>query len=143
MSILEIEITDLRARSVGFEGTELVVTLSDGRRIATPLGWYPRLEKATSEQRENYEIMPLGIHWPDLDEDLSVAGMLKGNRVRSDVVRELFALTKNIPLSDELYEKQRRSFVFGNTALDNEHITREIIEREADKLSKEMHDRSQ
>ena len=80
MSTLEIEVGDLRASAVAFTLTELVVTLADGRRIATPLDWYPRLRSASAEQRANFEIMPLGIHWPDIDEDLSVAGMLKGNR---------------------------------------------------------------
>jgi len=50
----------------------------DARRIATPLSWYPRLVAANDAQRANYEIMAMGIHWPDIDEDLSVAGMLKG-----------------------------------------------------------------
>jgi hypothetical protein len=80
MSTLEIEVGDLRARSVEFTPTELVVTLMDGRRIATPLDWYPRLGKASGAQRSNYEIMPMGIHWPDIDEDLSIAAMLKGRR---------------------------------------------------------------
>jgi hypothetical protein len=80
MSTLEIEVGDLRASAVTFTATELVVTLADGRRIATPLDWYPRLKNATAAQRHNFEIMPMGIHWPDLDEDLSVAGMLKGVR---------------------------------------------------------------
>jgi Protein of unknown function (DUF2442) len=78
MSTLEIDIGDLRARSVEFTATELVVALSDGRKIATPLAWYPRLQKASAAARANYEIMPMGIHWPDIDEDLSIAGMLKG-----------------------------------------------------------------
>jgi Protein of unknown function (DUF2442) len=52
----------------------------DGRRIATPLDWYPRLQRASAEQRTNFEIMPLGIHWPELDEDLGIAGMLQGRR---------------------------------------------------------------
>jgi hypothetical protein len=78
MSTLEIEVGDLRAQAVEFTATELVVTLRDGRRIATPLSWYPRLLSASVAQRSNYEIMPMGIHWPDLDEDLSVTGMLKG-----------------------------------------------------------------
>ena len=82
MSTLEIDVGDLRARSVEFTETELVVTLLDGRRIATPLEWYPRLMNASSVQRENFEIMAMGIHWPDLDEDLSIAGMLKGNHSR-------------------------------------------------------------
>ena len=80
MSILQIEVGDLRPSSVAFTATELVVTLADGRRITTPLDWYPRLKTATPEQRQNFEIMPMGIHCPDIDEDLSVAGMLKGNR---------------------------------------------------------------
>ena len=60
--------------------TELVVTLTDGRKIVTPLNWYPRFKSATPKQRANYEIMPMGVHWPDLDEDLGVVGMLKGQR---------------------------------------------------------------
>jgi hypothetical protein len=80
MSTLEIEIGDLRASSVDFTATELVVTLADGRKIVTPLAWYPRLQQASAAQRANYEIMPMGIHWPDIDEDLSIVGMLKGQR---------------------------------------------------------------
>jgi hypothetical protein len=80
MTTLEIDVGDLRARAVEFTRSELVVTLSDGRKIATPLSWYPRLKRATSKQRANFEIMPMGIHWPELDEDLSIAGMLKGRR---------------------------------------------------------------
>jgi hypothetical protein len=80
MSTLEIEVGNLRPSSVAFTATELIVTLGDGRRIATPLDWYPRLKAATPAQRQNFEIMPMGVHWPDVDEDLSVAGMLRGNR---------------------------------------------------------------
>jgi hypothetical protein len=78
MSTLEIDVGDLRARAVEFTATELVVTLVDGRRIATPLDWYPRLKRASLQERAHYEIMAMGIHWPDVDEDLSIAGMLKG-----------------------------------------------------------------
>ena len=78
MSTLEIDVGDLRARSVEFTPTELVVTLIDGRRIVTPLDWYPRLVKASAAQRANYEIMAMGIHWPDIDEDLSTEGLLRG-----------------------------------------------------------------
>jgi hypothetical protein len=73
---------DLKPRAVEFTATELVITLMDGRRIATPLDWYPRLKSASAVQRAKYEIMPMGIHWPDIDEDLSVAGMLKGQRAK-------------------------------------------------------------
>jgi hypothetical protein len=78
MTTLEIDVGDLRARAVEFTRSDLVVTLADGRKIVTPLVWYPRLKRASPKQRANYEIMPMGIHWPDLDEDLSIAGMLKG-----------------------------------------------------------------
>jgi Protein of unknown function (DUF2442) len=80
VSTLEIDVGDLRARSVEFTSSELVVTLIDGRRIATPLDWYPRLLKASAAQRSNYEIMAMGIRWPDLDENLGIVGMLKGRK---------------------------------------------------------------
>jgi len=80
MSTLEIDVGDLRPRSVEFTEGELVVTLADGRKIATPLDWYPRLKQASAQQRANFELMPMGVHWPDIDEDLGVAGMLKGRR---------------------------------------------------------------
>ena len=83
MSTLEIDVGDLRAASVEFTSTDLVVTLRDGRKIATPIDWYPRLKRASAAERTNFEIMPMGIHWPDIDEDLSVAGMLKGQRTKS------------------------------------------------------------
>jgi len=82
MSTLEIDVGDLRATSVDFTATELIVTLADGRKIVTPLDWYPRLKQASDEERANYEIMPLGIHWPAIDEDLGIVGMLKGQRAR-------------------------------------------------------------
>ena len=73
-----LDVGDLHARAVEFTATELVVTLMDGRKIATPLDWYPRLKRASAEERANFEIMP--SHWPDLDEDLGIASMLKGRR---------------------------------------------------------------
>jgi hypothetical protein len=82
MSTLELEVGDLKPRAVDFTATELVVTLADGRKIVTPLDWYSRLQRASAAERENYEIMPMGIHWPMLDEDLSIAGMLKGQRAK-------------------------------------------------------------
>jgi hypothetical protein len=80
MSTLEIDVGDLRPRSVEFTADDLVVTLADGRKITTPLDWYPRLKRASAKERTNYEIMPMGIHWPSLDEDLGIAGMLRGRR---------------------------------------------------------------
>jgi Protein of unknown function (DUF2442) len=76
MTTLELEVGDLKARAVEFTANELVVTLLDGRKIITSLDRYPRLHRASAAQRANYEIMPMGIHWPDIDEDSSIAGML-------------------------------------------------------------------
>ncbi|MBU4531564.1 MAG: DUF2442 domain-containing protein [Hoeflea sp.] len=57
---------------------EVHVRLADGRRVSTPLWWYPRLLEATPSQRNNVHLMLAGVHWPDVDEDLSVRGMLAG-----------------------------------------------------------------
>jgi len=58
----------------------LIVDLMDGRTISVPLAWYPRLFNATPEQRANWETCAAGygIHWPDIDEDLSTEGLLRG-----------------------------------------------------------------
>ena len=69
MTILELEVGDLKPRAVEFTTNELVVTLADGRRIAMPLAWYPRLQRASVAERADCEIMPMGIHWPAIDED--------------------------------------------------------------------------
>ena len=66
----------------------LAVTLKDGRIISTPLEWYPRLMRATPDQLRNIELMPDGVHWVDLDEDLSIAGMLKGIPARNSPAQE-------------------------------------------------------
>jgi hypothetical protein len=78
MSTLEIDVGDIRPVSVAFTTDELVVTLADGRKIATPLTWYPRLRAASAATRNHFELMPMGIHWPELDEDLGIAGTLQG-----------------------------------------------------------------
>jgi Protein of unknown function (DUF2442) len=61
------------------------VALSDGRTLDVPLAWFPRLLHATREQLENFELSPRGLHWEDLDEDISIAGLLTG---RGDETRE-------------------------------------------------------
>lgn len=57
---------------------ELIVTLMDGRRVSAPLEWFPRLLRATPEQRKNWSLIGrgLGIHWPDVDEDIPVRSLL-------------------------------------------------------------------
>lgn len=58
----------------------LVVDLADGRTIKVPLSWYPRLQHGTSKERDNWRLVGAGtgVHWPDLDEDISVDGLLAG-----------------------------------------------------------------
>lgn len=67
-------------KSVEVSVEELSVALMDGRRIVVPLVWFPRLSGATPKQRQNWEICAggFGLHWPDIDEDLSTAGLLRG-----------------------------------------------------------------
>jgi hypothetical protein len=69
-----------RVRDVHFTEDTLAVDLSDGRTIVVPLTWYPRLLEATAEQRSRWKISGagFGIHWPDIDEDLSTEGLLRG-----------------------------------------------------------------
>ena len=71
---------DERIAGVSFDADRLIVDLMDGRTIAVPLAWYPRLECASPEQRSNREVAGAGygIHWPEIDEDLSVEGLLRG-----------------------------------------------------------------
>lgn len=73
---------DPRATEVTVTDDELIVGLADGRRIAAPLAWFPRLLRARPEERRRFEILGngVGIHWPDVDEDLSVSGLLRGER---------------------------------------------------------------
>lgn len=73
---------DLRIMSVTIDDDRLSVELMDGRSIAVPLAWYPRLANATPAQRENWELAGAGhgIHWPELDEDLCTEGLLRAAR---------------------------------------------------------------
>jgi len=82
MSSLASEMQEARAQKVGVSEDSLVVDLADGRTIIAPLVWYPRLWHGTPAERGHFEISGDGIliHWPDLDEDLSVSGILAGRR---------------------------------------------------------------
>jgi Protein of unknown function (DUF2442) len=79
MTISDFERPDLIA-SVRCSERDLVVALTDGRTVTAPLWWYPRLLRATPEQRANFEIGRFGIHWPEIDEDIELAGLLLGAR---------------------------------------------------------------
>ena len=69
-----------RAMAVECTHDELRVSLTDGRRLSVPLVWFPRLAQATPAERTHYELMGdgEGIHWPDVDEDISVVGLIAG-----------------------------------------------------------------
>jgi hypothetical protein len=72
---------DERVEAVYFTRDSLVVDLVDGRTISVPLKWYPKLLKANQKQRSRWELCGggYGIHWPDVDEDLSTEGLLRGS----------------------------------------------------------------
>ena len=82
MSILDFEddarIDALEPVKATCTNSDLIVTLANGQSIINPLWKYPRLLNASPEQRAHYEISPFGVHWPDVDEDLSVRGLIKG-----------------------------------------------------------------
>lgn len=71
-------------KSVRFDADSMWVELADGRVLGVPLTWFPRLLRATPAQRMAVELSAMGLHWPDLDEDIAVAGLLAG---RGDLTR--------------------------------------------------------
>ena len=82
MNVRVVGIVEARAQSVQIDEDRLVVDITDGRTISAPLAWYPRLWHGKPEERACFEIIGDGayIHWPELDEDISVAGILAGRR---------------------------------------------------------------
>jgi len=84
--MLSVTLTLALARIVHVTVTDdtLSVDLEDGRTVAVPIGWYPRLACGTPAEHANFQISSAGygIHWPDLDEDLSIDGMIKTAKVR-------------------------------------------------------------
>ncbi len=80
MSTLKVEPREARAQDVSVSEDTLTVDLQDGRTVSVPVAWYPRLLHGTAEERKNWRLIGVGhgIHWPDLDEDISVEGLLLG-----------------------------------------------------------------
>ncbi len=114
-SVVEIEVSG--ATTISITEDTLTADLADGRTIAVPLVWYPRLVHATPEERSNWELHAAGQHlrWPDLDEDLSVEGLLAGRKSgesHKSFKRWLEAKRagRSVELYDLLrYEKERSS----------------------------------
>ena len=82
MIVSRVDVLVPDANSVAVSDDTLTAELSDGRTISVPLDWFPRLVQATPRERDNWRLIGggQGIHWPDLDEDLSVEGLLAGRK---------------------------------------------------------------
>ncbi|MFB3921391.1 MAG: DUF2442 domain-containing protein [Terriglobia bacterium] len=81
MSSSVVEVNRARAQQVTVTDESLIVELTDGRTISVPLAWYPRLLHGSTAERSNWRLIGAGegIHWPDLDEDLSVESLIAGS----------------------------------------------------------------
>lgn len=80
MTTLMIDSAAIRATAVRLTDDALVIDLIDGRSVSAPLAWYPRLLNGTAAERNNFRLIGSGegVHWPDLDEDISLEGILSG-----------------------------------------------------------------
>ena len=80
MNTLAAEIQTVKGSNVVISEDTLTVELADGRSLSVPIAWYPRLFHGSQQERENWELIGdgEGIHWPDLDEDISVEGLILG-----------------------------------------------------------------
>lgn len=80
MSTSNLEIEAATAKNVRVTRDSLIVELHDGRTVAVPVLWYPRLAHGSMKERQDWELIGpgIGIHWPELDEDISVDGLLRG-----------------------------------------------------------------
>ena len=87
MSTLKVEQTEARAQHVRVTADTLSVDLTDGRTISVPLAWFPRLLNGSKTERSNWRLVAQGegIHWIDLDEDISIEGLLSGQQSRESL----------------------------------------------------------
>ena len=83
----------MKAQKVWFENGRIFILTADGREGSLPVRLFPRLYNASEEQRQNYTLSPFGIHWPDIDEDLSYEGFFdaENNDDRGNPVGNVFA----------------------------------------------------
>jgi hypothetical protein len=80
MRISDDELEAIEPVDAACTDAELIVTLANGQKVVTPLWWYPRLLNATPAQRAGFKLSPFGVHWPEIDEDLSVEGHVGGEQ---------------------------------------------------------------
>lgn len=78
--LLEAELERTEIQAVSVTDDSLIVDLRDGRSIVAPIAWYPRISYATPKEQQHFEIHRNIIHWPDLDEEISVRGLLLGRK---------------------------------------------------------------
>src|SRR5437764_14282562 len=104
------EVTLARVLNVAVTDDTLSVDLEDGRTISVPIGWYPRLAHGTDAERSNFKISGAGygVHWPDLDEDIGIEGVLLGNR------------SLESPASFERWLKERKKKLQKDVAVSNQ-----------------------
>jgi len=111
--------TEARIRSVSVTDKAIVAHLSDGRIVSVPLEWSWRLSEATPEQRARWEIIGdgQGVHWPDVDEDIGVDGLLRGAPAKRPSQRAIqqsppmarsSAVARRAPRPDEQTERKRK-----------------------------------
>lgn len=106
----ELEVT---AGAVRVTDSELIVEFDDGRTLSAPLAWYPRLQHGTAQERQNFEVGAFGIHWPELDEDISYRGLLLGRRSKESSASLKFWLDarrkgKSVTLEDFVRSLRKR-----------------------------------
>jgi Protein of unknown function (DUF2442) len=90
-TVLELDLNRMKLVSAVCDERDLTVTLTSGVKITTPLWWYPRLLDATPKQREDCRFSRLGVHWEEIDEDLNIAGMLRGAKAPKAVPPQVAA----------------------------------------------------
>jgi hypothetical protein len=80
MSTFQTKLKELRGQDIAFSDDDLIVELADGRTLTIPLAWFPRLFHATPDERANWRWIGVGVgmHWPDLDEDISIEDLILG-----------------------------------------------------------------
>lgn len=112
-------VADERVADVRFGEAQIVIELMNGRTIAVPLAWYPRLFSATPKQRANWKKSGggYGIHWPDVDEDLAVEGLLRGAPAPG------VELAENMAKNDD--EVESLVSVFSSSAIERARYTLE------------------
>ena len=94
-------------KTVAIDDQYLVFGLADGRYVAAPIAWFPKLSGADEQQKKNFELSPYGVHWSELDEDVSIQGILHGaSPSRWDVYakNELFSALERLVRNNELEE---------------------------------------